>query len=78
MPKVILTYKDVANTRVEKLKVQCLGVKALKKLSWEDIADEMLLPRSTLVYRWNNNLLTLSEWLELINVLGIEKGEIDL
>ena len=76
MPKVLLTYQDVAKNKVKKLKTHCLGVKAMKHMSWDTIADQMFLPRSTLIYRFNNDLLTLSEWLELLHILEIEKEEI--
>lgn len=78
MPKVILTYQDVAENKVTKIKAQCLGMKALKKLSWEDLATEMMIPRSTLFYRFNNDLFTLAEWIQFLHILGIEKGDIDL
>ena len=78
MPKVTLTYKDVAEKKVVKLKAQCLGMKALQKLSWDDLAEEMEVPRSTLFYRFNNDLFTLAEWIEFLHILGIEKGEVDL
>ena len=78
MPRVTLTFHDKARAKVQRVKAQCLGMKALKKLSWDDIADEMLVPRSTLVYRFNNDLFTLSEWIEFLHVLGIEKEDLDL
>jgi len=78
MPKVVLTYHEKAEAKVDDLKTLCMGVKTMKRISWDVIADEMLIPRSTLVYRFNNNLFTLSEWYEFLHVLGIEKGNIEL
>lgn len=76
MPKVLLTFQDRAKEQTEKIKTHCLGVKAMKHISWDYIADEMYIPRSTLVYRFNNDLFTLPEWLQFWHVLGIEKEEI--
>ena len=78
MPKVILTFKDKAKGKEEKIKAQCLGQKAIKHMSWDYIADEMLISRSTLIYRFKNGLLTLAEWIELLHILGIEKEDLDL
>lgn len=76
MPKVLLTFQDRAKERTEKIKTHCLGVKAMKHISWDDIAGQMFTARSTLVYRFNNNLFTLPEWFQLWHILGIEKEEI--
>ena len=78
MPKGRLTFSDVAKAKENKLKTQCLGVKALKKISWETISDKMGVSRTTLKYRFDNNLLTLSEWLELLHILGIKREETEL
>jgi hypothetical protein len=76
LPKVTLTYHDKIETKIQKMTVHCLGVKQYKKMSWEYIANEMFMPRSTIVYRFNNGLFTLSEWIEFWHILGIEKEDI--
>ena len=76
MPKVKLTYSDYAKGEVEKYKLQILGVKGLKKMSWDDIANKMGVPRATLKYRFDKGILTLSEWMELCHVLGIKREEL--
>lgn len=78
MPKVRLTFSDVAKAKENKLKTQCLGVKALKRMSWDEIADKMGVPTSTLKYRFNSNIFTLAEWLELMHILGISREDTDL
>lgn len=78
MPRVALSYHQKAEYIVKDFKTLCLGRKADLKLSWEAIAREMNIPRTTLTYKWDNGLLTLTEWLELCHILGVGKEDIKL
>lgn len=76
MPRVALTYHQKAQNIVKDLKRAFLGKKTELGLSWEEIAEEMGMPRTTLTYKWKHNTLMLNEWYELSHILGVKEEDV--
>ena len=78
MAKILLSDRQKAKDKVKKLKVICLGHKELNSMSWEALAAEMGMSRTTLKYRFDKGLLTIDEWIVLIHILKVEREALDL
>lgn len=81
MPTVYLTQRARAKAataaKMKKLRAICLVQKKLLDLTWEDIGYKMDLPETTLLYRFNKGILKMDEWIQLFEILEIEKEDIE-
>ena len=77
MPKVILTKEGRAKEKLRKLQAVCKVAKSEMKMSYKAIAEEMGMPEPTLIYRFKHGILTADEWIVLIEILEIEREDIE-
>ena len=81
MPRVILTktarFKDAAEKKKKKLMSICLGQKEMLGFTWEFIGEQMDIPGTTIRYRFNQGILTMDEWLQIFDILGVEKEDLE-